>query len=145
MTLTIDRAGGDTLSERAAARIEADIVSGALVPGAKLGIAELATQYGIGATRVSSSFGHTSTNGSDYTSAVCGILALQVENSIGWATGADPGAFGFLYGIHGSSVSYSAGKVTASSAKAINAFTAAIGCRSDGGLISSPQKHLGTP
>lgn len=40
----------DTLSERAAALVEADIVSGALAPGARLGIAERAAHYGIGAT-----------------------------------------------------------------------------------------------
>jgi GntR family transcriptional regulator, carbon starvation induced regulator len=40
----------DTLSERAAALVEADIVSGALSPGARLGIAERAAHYGIGAT-----------------------------------------------------------------------------------------------
>ena len=40
----------DTLSERAAALVEADIVSGALAPGARLGIAERAARYGIGAT-----------------------------------------------------------------------------------------------
>ena len=40
----------DTLSERAAALVEADIVSGALTPGARLGIAERAAHYGIGAT-----------------------------------------------------------------------------------------------
>ncbi len=43
-------AGADTLSERAAALVEADIVSGALAPGARLGIAERAAHYGIGAT-----------------------------------------------------------------------------------------------
>jgi GntR family transcriptional regulator, carbon starvation induced regulator len=46
----LDKAAGDTLSERAAAFVEADIVSGALAPGARLGIAELAARYGIGAT-----------------------------------------------------------------------------------------------
>jgi GntR family transcriptional regulator, carbon starvation induced regulator len=46
----IDKASGDTLSERAAARIETDIVSGALAPGARLAIADLAAHYGIGAT-----------------------------------------------------------------------------------------------
>ena len=40
----------DTLSERAAALLEADIVSGALAPGARLGIVERAAHYGIGAT-----------------------------------------------------------------------------------------------
>jgi GntR family carbon starvation induced transcriptional regulator len=40
----------DTLSERASALIEADIVSGALAPGARLGITETAARYGIGAT-----------------------------------------------------------------------------------------------
>jgi GntR family carbon starvation induced transcriptional regulator len=40
----------DTLSERAAALVEADIVSGVLSPGARLGIAERAAHYRIGAT-----------------------------------------------------------------------------------------------
>ena len=46
----IDRPAGDTLSERAAALVEADIVSGALAPGSRLAIADLAAHYGIGAT-----------------------------------------------------------------------------------------------
>lgn len=40
----------ETLSERAAQRVEADIVSGALAPGSRLGIAEMAARYGVGAT-----------------------------------------------------------------------------------------------
>jgi GntR family carbon starvation induced transcriptional regulator len=40
----------DTLAERATQRIEADIVRGALAPNARLGIAETAARYGIGAT-----------------------------------------------------------------------------------------------
>ena len=40
----------DTLSERAAARVEADILSGALAPDSRLGIAETAARYGVGAT-----------------------------------------------------------------------------------------------
>ncbi len=40
----------DTLSERAAALIERDILSGAWEPGAKLAIPVLAARYGIGAT-----------------------------------------------------------------------------------------------
>ena len=40
----------DTLSERAAARVEADILSGALPPDSRLGIAETAARYGVGAT-----------------------------------------------------------------------------------------------
>ena len=43
-------ATGDTLAERAAQLVEADIVSGALAPGARLGIAEMAARYQIGAT-----------------------------------------------------------------------------------------------
>jgi len=43
-------ASADTLSERARALVEADIVSGALTPGARLGIAETAARYGVGAT-----------------------------------------------------------------------------------------------
>jgi GntR family carbon starvation induced transcriptional regulator len=48
----IDKTVGDTLSERAAALVEADIVSGALAPGSRLAIADLAAHYGIGATPV---------------------------------------------------------------------------------------------
>lgn len=40
----------DTLTERAAARIEADILAGALAPGSRLGIMETAARYGVGAT-----------------------------------------------------------------------------------------------
>ena len=40
----------DTLAERATQRIEADIVRGALAPNARLGIAETAARYGVGAT-----------------------------------------------------------------------------------------------
>jgi DNA-binding GntR family transcriptional regulator len=43
-------APADTLSERAAARIEADILSGALAPDSRLGIVETSTRYGVGAT-----------------------------------------------------------------------------------------------
>ena len=43
-------AAAETLSERASALVEADIVSGALTPGARLGIAETAARYGVGAT-----------------------------------------------------------------------------------------------
>jgi GntR family carbon starvation induced transcriptional regulator len=45
-------AASDTLSERAAARIEADILAGALAPESRLGIAETAARYGVGATPV---------------------------------------------------------------------------------------------
>ena len=43
-------ASAETLTERASALVEADIVSGALAPGARLGIAEMAARYGVGAT-----------------------------------------------------------------------------------------------
>ena len=42
----------DTLSERAAALIQRDILSGRLAPGARLGIVGLAQEYGLGATPV---------------------------------------------------------------------------------------------
>ncbi|MGJ4887901.1 GntR family transcriptional regulator [Bradyrhizobium sp. HKCCYLR20261] len=45
-------ASGDTLSERAAALIERDIVAGVLAPGSRLGIVELAKRYEIGPTPV---------------------------------------------------------------------------------------------
>jgi GntR family carbon starvation induced transcriptional regulator len=45
-------AAADTLSERAAAWIEADILSGVLAPGGRLGIADTAARYGVGATPV---------------------------------------------------------------------------------------------
>ena len=44
------RADADTLAERAAQRIEADILSGALAPDSRLGIMETAARYGVGAT-----------------------------------------------------------------------------------------------
>jgi DNA-binding GntR family transcriptional regulator len=40
----------DTLSERAAARLEADILRGELAPDSRLGIVETSARYGIGAT-----------------------------------------------------------------------------------------------
>jgi DNA-binding GntR family transcriptional regulator len=40
----------DTLAERAAQRIEADILGGALTPDSRLGIAETAARYRVGAT-----------------------------------------------------------------------------------------------
>jgi GntR family transcriptional regulator, carbon starvation induced regulator len=43
-------AGSDTLSERAAALIERDIIAGDLAPGARLGISDLVQRYDIGAT-----------------------------------------------------------------------------------------------
>jgi GntR family carbon starvation induced transcriptional regulator len=42
----------DTLSERAAARIEADILAGVLAPESRLGIVETGARYGVGATPV---------------------------------------------------------------------------------------------
>jgi len=43
-------AAADTLSERAANLLEHDIISGALAPGARLGIVDLVQRYEIGAT-----------------------------------------------------------------------------------------------
>lgn len=40
----------ETQTERAALRVEADIVSGALAPGARLGIVDMAARFGVGAT-----------------------------------------------------------------------------------------------
>ncbi|WP_158813810.1 GntR family transcriptional regulator [Methylocapsa sp. S129] len=48
----IEKPAGDTLSERAAALVEADIVSGVHAPGSRLAIADLAAHYSIGATPV---------------------------------------------------------------------------------------------
>jgi GntR family transcriptional regulator, carbon starvation induced regulator len=45
-------ATSETLSERAAAFVEAEIVSGTLAPDSRLAIAELAARYGVGATPV---------------------------------------------------------------------------------------------
>jgi GntR family transcriptional regulator, carbon starvation induced regulator len=47
-----DISPSETLSERAAALVEADIVSGVLPPGSRLAIAELAARYEVGATPV---------------------------------------------------------------------------------------------
>ena len=44
------RGSPDTLSERAAARVQRDIIAGELAPGRRLGIVELAERYEIGAT-----------------------------------------------------------------------------------------------
>ncbi len=43
-------ADADTLTERAARRIETDILNGALPPDSRLGIVKMATRYGVGAT-----------------------------------------------------------------------------------------------
>ena len=43
-------ADADTLTERAAQHIEADILNGALAPDSRLGIMETAARYGVGAT-----------------------------------------------------------------------------------------------
>ncbi|WP_315718753.1 MULTISPECIES: GntR family transcriptional regulator [unclassified Bradyrhizobium] len=48
--LQTETTSGDTLSERAAALIERDIVAGTLAPGSRLGIVELAKRYEIGPT-----------------------------------------------------------------------------------------------
>ena len=48
----LEKATGDTLTERAAMLIEADIVRGTFAPGARLAIADLAAHYGIGATPI---------------------------------------------------------------------------------------------
>lgn len=47
-----DRVAADTLSERAAALIQRDILAGRLAPGSRLGIMDLAQGYGMGATPV---------------------------------------------------------------------------------------------
>jgi GntR family carbon starvation induced transcriptional regulator len=53
MTQTLlEKATGDTLAERVAALIEADILRGDFAPGARLAIADLASRYAIGATPV---------------------------------------------------------------------------------------------
>jgi GntR family transcriptional regulator, carbon starvation induced regulator len=46
----VTSADADTLTERAAAQIEADILKGALAPGSRLGITETAARYSVGAT-----------------------------------------------------------------------------------------------
>lgn len=50
MLATDTRSSADTLSERAAAHVQRDILAGRLAPGARLGIVELAERYEIGAT-----------------------------------------------------------------------------------------------
>ena len=47
-----DRDLGDTLTERAIARLHQDILSGALPPGARLAVVDLAETYGIGTTPI---------------------------------------------------------------------------------------------
>jgi DNA-binding GntR family transcriptional regulator len=46
----VEVSGADTLSERAATRVERDIIAGHLAPGARLGIVDLVQRYEIGAT-----------------------------------------------------------------------------------------------
>jgi len=47
-----DEIPADTLSERAAALIQRDILTGRFAPGSRLGIMDLASDYGMGATPV---------------------------------------------------------------------------------------------
>jgi GntR family transcriptional regulator, carbon starvation induced regulator len=49
---SVDETPADTLSERAAALIQRDILSGRFAPGSRLGIMDLAEGYGMGATPV---------------------------------------------------------------------------------------------
>ncbi|MDQ8731408.1 FCD domain-containing protein [Bradyrhizobium sp. LHD-71] len=49
---SVDAQTADTLSERAAALIQRDILTGRLPPGSRLGIMDLAQGYGMGATPV---------------------------------------------------------------------------------------------
>jgi GntR family transcriptional regulator, carbon starvation induced regulator len=51
-TLLDKTTASDTLSERAAALVEADILGNVFAPDARLGITELAERYGIGATPI---------------------------------------------------------------------------------------------
>lgn len=44
--------GGETLAERAAARLQREILSGRIRPGSRLGVANLVASYGIGATPI---------------------------------------------------------------------------------------------
>ena len=100
-------------------------------------------QYGIAASRVSGCFGHTNRNGSDYTAAPCGIVASLVENSTGWGTGVFTLPIDqYVFGIHGTTVSYSSGRGASFGIRA----SIAIACTYIGaGGIDSPSKHLGTP
>jgi GntR family transcriptional regulator, carbon starvation induced regulator len=52
MAKSAEETPADTLSERAAALIQRDILSGRLPPGSRLGIMDLAEGYGMGATPV---------------------------------------------------------------------------------------------
>lgn len=52
LTRSADKTPADTLSERAAALIQRDILTGRLAPGSRLGIMDLAQGYGMGATPV---------------------------------------------------------------------------------------------
>jgi GntR family transcriptional regulator, carbon starvation induced regulator len=53
----------DTLTERAAQRIEADILSGALAPDSRLGITQTAARYGVGATPLRQALSRLATRG----------------------------------------------------------------------------------
>ena len=53
----------ETLAERAAQRIEADILNGALAPNSRLGIADTAARYGVGATPLREALSRLSARG----------------------------------------------------------------------------------
>ena len=53
----------ETLAERAAQRIEADILNGALAPNSRLGIADTAARYGVGATPLRETLSRLSARG----------------------------------------------------------------------------------
>jgi len=78
-------AATDTLSERAAVRIEADILAGALAPESRLGIAETAARYGVGATPVREALTRLSAEGIVTLTLHRGayIRALQFSQSAG--------------------------------------------------------------
>lgn len=52
MTDLEEQAEGETLAERAAALLQNDIISGALKPGARLAVADLAARYGVSSSPV---------------------------------------------------------------------------------------------
>lgn len=94
-------------------------------------------QFGIAATSVTRSFGHTSLRASDYADAPCGIVAVNVEDSTGWATGAVGLGFDeFLYGIHATLASHSVGRGPNGTSTAIRASTA-LGCVAQIGIIEA--------
>ena len=106
-----------------------------------------ASNAGIAAARINGSYGSAAAGkGIDaydsakdctgYSSSNDGVAAVIVSDCSGWSTSG--------IGVNGGVVSYSFGS-TSIGTTAINAYRSAIGCNVGAGVVTSPNKSLGTP